>query len=129
MPVLHCRNHHLDHAISREARPRATGQPRGAHGQILQNQQRQRPLAALILEWLGNGHGARLILVSEKSYAACSHWRLLLIRWITFPSRVFGRKPDFELLRPLKASAMKYTQCNIGLYFLQQKLHPMLGTA
>jgi hypothetical protein len=31
-------------------------QPRGAHGQILQNQRRQRPLAASILEWLGNGH-------------------------------------------------------------------------
>jgi len=31
-------------------------QPGGAHGQILQDQWRQRPLAALILEVLGNGH-------------------------------------------------------------------------
>jgi len=32
-------------------------QPRGAAGQILQDQRCQRPLAALILKWLGNGHG------------------------------------------------------------------------
>ncbi len=36
--------------------------PRGAEGQILQNQRSQRPLAALILKWLGNGHGARSIM-------------------------------------------------------------------
>jgi hypothetical protein len=28
----------------------------------LQNQRCQRPFAALILEWLGNGHGERFIL-------------------------------------------------------------------
>src|ERR1017187_9373679 len=36
-------------------------QPRGADGQRLQNQRCQRPLAALILKWLGNGHGTRFI--------------------------------------------------------------------
>ena len=37
---------------SRKAKPR----------QRLPNQRCQRPLAALILKWLGNGHGARFIL-------------------------------------------------------------------
>jgi len=37
-------------------------QPRGADGQILQYQRSQSTLAALILEWLGNGHGTRFIL-------------------------------------------------------------------
>jgi len=36
--------------------------PRGADGQILQNQRCLRPLAALILKWLGNGHGAKFVL-------------------------------------------------------------------
>ena len=34
-------------------------QPHGAHGQIAQNPRCQRPLAALILKWLGNGHRGR----------------------------------------------------------------------
>jgi hypothetical protein len=33
----------------------------------LQDQRRQRPLAALILKWLGNGHGARSTLASVKN--------------------------------------------------------------
>ena len=36
-------------------------QPRGAEGQILQNQRCQHPLAALILKWLGDGHGLNRI--------------------------------------------------------------------
>jgi hypothetical protein len=42
----------------------------------LQNQRRQRPLAALILEWLGNGHEAMSALASKKTSASCSHRRL-----------------------------------------------------
>jgi hypothetical protein len=46
----------------------------------LQNQRSQRPLAALILKWLGNSHGPRTTFASGKNLASRSHFRLSLKR-------------------------------------------------
>ena len=72
-------------------------QPRGADGQILQKQRCQRPLAALILKWLGNGHGSRFILgltplgdVFQEDKAEVD---VLVFRGVHVPAHLVGSGP------------------------------------
>ena len=67
-------------------------QPSGAHGQILQNQRCQRPLAALVLKWLRNGHDLSVMLAT---FPAQTDWLSPPASWIThcFYKPMSWRKP------------------------------------